>query len=149
MSMTSKPPPAIVVFGSINYDQFVYCEDELPKPGETVFGNKLANHLGGKSANSAVATARLADGLLRDEGKIDVVMVGAVGNDAHGQYVLNALRQDGIDVSNVCVRSGALATGFAAIAVAKRTGEGACGAAIGISPRPVRGRTGLVRARGG
>ena len=48
----------IVVVGSLNADLTIYCE-RLPLPGETVHGNGFAVNPGGKSANQAVAAARL------------------------------------------------------------------------------------------
>lgn len=48
----------ITVIGSINMD-LVVKSDEIPKPGETLFGNELLQIPGGKGANQAVAMSRL------------------------------------------------------------------------------------------
>ena len=59
----------IVVAGSLNADLTIYC-DRLPNPGETLHGNGFAVNPGGKSANQAVAAARLGG---------QVTLLGAVG----------------------------------------------------------------------
>lgn len=81
----------VVVVGSINVDLVVVSE-RLPTAGETVAGGTFASYGGGKSANQAVAAARLG---------ADVVFVGAVGRDAMGDEAESALREEGIDVSGL------------------------------------------------
>jgi ribokinase len=83
----------VVVVGSINTDLVVVTE-RLPAPGETVTGGKFAQHGGGKGANQAVAAARLG---------ASVTMVGAVGDDDFGGAAVRALRDEGIDVSQIAV----------------------------------------------
>jgi len=83
--------PRVVVVGSINVDLVVVSE-RLPAAGETVAGGTFASYGGGKSANQAVAAARLG---------ADVVFVGAVGRDAMGDEAEAALRDEGIDVSRL------------------------------------------------
>jgi ribokinase len=81
----------VVVVGSINVDLVVVVE-QLPAAGETVAGGRFAQHGGGKSANQAVAAARLGAA---------VSLVGAVGADAMGDEAVAALEAEGIDVSGV------------------------------------------------
>jgi ribokinase len=81
----------VVVVGSINVDLVVVTE-RLPEAGETVTGGRFASYGGGKSANQAVAAARLG---------ADVVFVGAVGRDAMGDEAESALRDEGIDVTGL------------------------------------------------
>ncbi|MDA0172216.1 ribokinase [Solirubrobacter taibaiensis] len=83
--------PRVVVVGSINVDLVVVSE-RLPAAGETVAGGRFASYGGGKSANQAVAAARLG---------ADVVFVGAVGRDAMGDEAEAELRAEGIDVSGL------------------------------------------------
>lgn len=96
----------IVVVGSLNADLVVRTE-RFPQPGETVAGGDLVTGPGGKGANQAVAAARLGG---------DVAMVGAVGDDAHGRLVRDAVAAAGADVSRVACRTGT-ATGTAVITV--------------------------------
>lgn len=83
--------PQIVVIGSLNMDLVVEAE-RPPQIGETVQGSKVHFIPGGKGANQAVASARLG---------AKTAMVGAVGGDAFGAELLQALSRDGIDVEAV------------------------------------------------
>jgi ribokinase len=84
-------PARVVVVGSVNVDLVVAVE-QLPAAGETVTGGRFAQHGGGKSANQAVAAARLG---------ADAAFVGAVGDDAMGGEAVAALEAEGIDVAGV------------------------------------------------
>jgi len=83
--------PAVTVVGSINLDLIATAE-RLPKAGETIGGAVLSEQPGGKGANQAAAAARLG-GSAR--------MVGAVGKDASGQRMLDALAAAGVDTTDV------------------------------------------------
>jgi ribokinase len=100
--------PRIVVIGSLNMDVVVEAE-RPPALGETVPGNQVHFIPGGKGANQAVASARLGAA---------TKMIGAVGNDAFGQSLLAALRQEGIDVEAVKVVEDSH-TGVASIVLAQ------------------------------
>ena len=63
--MTRPDSGRIVVVGSLNADLTIYC-DRLPLPGETVHGNGFAVNPGGKSANQAVAAAKLGGRVVPD-----------------------------------------------------------------------------------
>src|SRR5690606_35144914 len=97
---------SIVVVGSLNLDIVAYGP-RLPKPGETIHGDRYTLGLGGKGANQAAATARLGN---------DVTMVGRVGADAFGEQVLTALAGFGTDVSCV-LRDREQSTSIAVIGV--------------------------------
>ncbi|WP_238009131.1 ribokinase [Dactylosporangium sp. AC04546] len=101
----------VVVLGSINVDRAVQV-DELPRPGQTVHAAAVSLAAGGKSANQAVAAARLG-GAVR--------LVGSVGDDREGAVVLAAVQDAGVDVRRVAVRPGT-PTGQAFILV-DRAGE--------------------------
>ncbi len=95
----------VVVLGSLNVDLVVDL-DRLPGPGETRLGRGHRRECGGKGANQAVAAARAG---------ARVAMVGAVGDDAEGELLLDALQADGVDTRAV---RRAAATGLAMIMVA-------------------------------
>ncbi len=95
----------IVVAGSLNADLTIYCE-RLPNPGETVHGNDFAVNPGGKSANQAVAAARLGG---------HVTLLGAVGADPNGDMLVASTAGAGVDVSRVARVS--RPTGVAVISV--------------------------------
>ena len=86
-----RNPGTVAVMGSLNADYSVRC-DRLPQPGETVEGEGLTIAAGGKSSNQAACAARLG---------ADVRMVGAVGDDSSGRFLLDALGATGVDVSGV------------------------------------------------
>ena len=96
----------IFVVGSINRDLVAYV-DGLPRPGETVFGNRFQQFPGGKGANQAVAASRLGG---------DVHLVGNVGSDAFGKQMLEFLAGENIDTSEVAILDTA-PTGIALITV--------------------------------
>jgi len=96
----------LFVVGSINRDLVVYV-DGLPRPGETVFGNRFQQFPGGKGANQAVAASRLGG---------DVHLVGNVGSDAFGKDMLDFLAGENIDTSEIAILDTA-STGIALITV--------------------------------
>ncbi|WP_370625055.1 ribokinase [Corynebacterium sp. TAE3-ERU12] len=77
--------------GSANADLTVQVR-ALPRAGETITGGALAILPGGKSANQAAAAARLGE---------EVGFIGSVGADSHGDTVLAALADAGVDTSTV------------------------------------------------
>lgn len=104
--------PLLVVLGAVNVD-LVVRGVPLPRPGETVLGGSFERHHGGKGGNQAVAAARaLRDGPV--EGAVR--FLGAVGDDPMGAEALEALRNEGVDVSHVSVAP-QTATGVALIVV--------------------------------
>jgi ribokinase len=96
----------IFVVGSINRDLVVYV-DGLPRPGETVFGNRFQHFPGGKGANQAVAASRLGG---------NVHLVGNVGSDAFGKEMRDFLAAENIDTSEITILD-ATPTGVALITV--------------------------------
>jgi ribokinase len=79
-------PPRLTVVGSINLDLVAKAE-RLPRPGETLTDATFTQVAGGKGANQAVAAAKLG---------AEVVMIGAVGNDALAEPAVAGLREAGI-----------------------------------------------------
>src|ERR1700722_2288340 len=99
-------PPKIVVVGSANIDLVTYT-DEIPRPGETIFGKEFGLGFGGKGANQAVA-ARLCGA--------DVSMVARVGDDLFGPATIRNFTAQGIDASRVLITPG-VSSGVAPIFV--------------------------------
>jgi ribokinase len=96
--------PKIVVVGSFNTDLTAYTE-RMPRPGETVIGQKFVTGPGGKGSNQAVAAARLG---------ADVTFVGRVGQDVFAEIGMKIWREEGINTDFV-VRDPDNATGVAPI----------------------------------
>jgi ribokinase len=111
----------LLVVGALNVD-LVVAATALPGPGETVVGNDLQRHGGGKGGNAAVAAVRAG---------ADVRYVGAVGHDEFGSSSLDELRAEGIDVTDVVVMEG-YATG-AAVIVVDPAGENQIAVAAGAN----------------
>jgi len=78
----------ILVIGSINID-LVTNVKKTPRVGETVFGKEFLEFPGGKGANQAAAIGKLGG---------DVTMLGCVGTDAHGQFMVDSLKQSNVKV---------------------------------------------------
>lgn len=106
----SNQLPALTVVGSINLD-LIATAQRLPTAGETIGDAVLSEQPGGKGANQAAAAARLG-GSAR--------MVGAVGSDAHGRLMLDALAGAGVDTADVAVLPQPTGT---ALIVVDRDGE--------------------------
>ncbi len=81
----------VMVVGSLNADLVAYAE-RLPGDGETVHGTTFARQAGGKGLNQAVASARAG---------ASTSMVGCVGQDDLGTFLLDAARGGGVDVQGV------------------------------------------------
>lgn len=99
----------VIVVGSVNVD-LVVSVTTLPSPGVTVTGGRFERHGGGKSANQAVAAARLG---------VRVGLIAAVGDDAAGADAIAEFRSEGIDVSGI-TRLVDTSTGVALIVVDDR-----------------------------
>jgi ribokinase len=79
--------PNILVVGSLNTD-LVVKTPRFPQPGETISGEDLQVIPGGKGANQAVAAARLG---------ANVSMLGRVGKDNFGDFLLQNLQSNHVD----------------------------------------------------
>ncbi len=79
--------PDILVVGSLNTD-LVVRTPRFPQPGETISGEDLQVIAGGKGANQAVAAARHG---------AQVSMLGRVGKDSFGDFLLNNLNENHVD----------------------------------------------------
>ena len=84
----------ISVLGSINLDTTDHIA-RIPLPGETIQVNKKSSAAGGKGANQAVAARRSG---------AEVYFIGAVGDDSAGQSMIDTLRKETIDLTNVEVK---------------------------------------------
>ncbi len=125
----------VAVLGSINMDLVVRVR-ELPRPGDTVLGDRLLTIQGGKGGNQAVAAARLG-ALVR--------MIGRVGADSFGPSLISGLRDDGIDTSGVVVDESE--PSGAALIVVDASGENVIAVAPGANSRV--GGDDLARLRAG
>lgn len=81
----------IVVAGSMNYDIILKVK-RMPHEGETMTCESASTSAGGKGANQAVQSAKLG---------VKTFMIGAVGNDNMGEFLLNEATKYGLDISHV------------------------------------------------
>jgi ribokinase len=95
----------VAVVGSINADLAAFGSP-LPRPGETVIGTDFSLVLGGKGANQATAAVRAG---------APTYLIGAVGDDFFRGLTLDALAEEGVDVTAVRIVDGL--TGIAHIRV--------------------------------
>jgi ribokinase len=102
----------------------VVAVPRLPRPAETVMGERLQTFPGGKGANQAVAAARLGG---------SVSIVGRVGADAFGDMLVQSLMADGVDTRDVA-RDPDEPTGVALIVV-ERGGQNMIAVAPGANAR--------------
>lgn len=106
MGSAGAQPRRIAVVGSLNVD-FVVPVPALPSPGETTLGEDHLRFAGGKGANQAVAAARLGQ---------QVDLVGRVGDDDLGRWLLHEIRRAGVNVAHV-LPTADVPTGVALIVV--------------------------------
>ena len=95
------------VVGSINMD-IILSAERLPLEGESLPGNSYSYACGGKGANQATGLARLG---------AQTAMIGKVGDDANGHKLIENLRNNGIDTTNVSLEGSQ--SGLAAILLEK------------------------------
>ncbi len=89
--MSDTPQCDVLVIGSLNADLVVRAP-RFPQPGETISGDDLQIIPGGKGANQAVAAARQG---------ASVAMTGRVGRDGFGDFLLDNLKNNRVDISNI------------------------------------------------
>ncbi|MFD6329584.1 ribokinase [Streptomyces niveus] len=119
-------PTTVFVVGSLNADQLLEVP-AFPAAGETVLASDVLITAGGKGGNQAVAAARAGAA---------VVMIGALGADAHGVLVRGALTESGVDTRWVRTADGTH-TGTAVVAV-EAGGENRIIVASGANARLTR-----------
>lgn len=81
------PDPVILVVGSLHYDIMVES-NTLPRKDETAVGSRWYPKFGGKGGNQAVSCAKQG---------APSRMVGAVGQDDFGRFLLEKLARAGVD----------------------------------------------------
>ena len=81
----------VTVLGSLNVDTTLRIV-RMPQPGETLSTENKSSAAGGKGANQAVAAARAG---------AQTRFIGKVGNDEAGRFMVESLKNDGIDTSAI------------------------------------------------
>jgi ribokinase len=81
----------VFLFGDINLDISMFVP-EFPQPGQDVYVDKLLFNLGGSATNTGIVISQL--GLIPR-------LLGSVGMDPNGDYLITALKDFGLDSSRV------------------------------------------------
>ena len=81
----------ILVVGSLHLDVIVHSS-RLPKPDETLLGDKVSYRFGGKGGNQAVAAAKI---------DVQVFMAGRIGTDNFGKQIYNTLSNQNINLDGL------------------------------------------------
>ena len=88
--MTKKKP--IICLGIMVADIIGRPLHTIPEPGRLVLVDEMSLHTGGCAINSATALARLG---------LPVEVIGKVGKDPFGDFLINAISERGIGISGV------------------------------------------------
>ena len=80
-----------IVVGDLNVDLKAQAESRWPTRNASTVGI-MTRHAGGKGGNEATAVARLG---------IPTLMVARVGDDEHGEFLIRAMRADGISTHGI------------------------------------------------
>ena len=81
----------ILVVGSLHLDVIVHSS-RLPKPDETLLGDKVSYRFGGKGGNQAVAAAKI---------DVQVFMAGRIGTDNFGKQIYDTLSHQNINLDGL------------------------------------------------
>ncbi len=82
----------IACFGLLVADCVTATVDSLPERGTLQLVDRVELHVGGCAANTAVSLAKLG---------ANVALLGAVGTDGLGDFILHAVRAAGVDTGGV------------------------------------------------
>src|SRR3954469_10498517 len=102
-----------LVVGSLVTD-LSFLVPKRPQRGEVIIAESFGTYRGGKGYNQAVALARLG---------AEVTMIGAVGLDAYGDAMLDALQREGVNISSMVQLEGS----YTSVAVPLVTPDGDVG----------------------
>ena len=81
----------ILVLGSLHLDVIVNSS-RLPKPDETLLGDKVTYRFGGKGGNQALAAAKI---------DVQVFMAGRIGTDNFGKQIYDTLSNQNINLDGL------------------------------------------------
>ena len=81
----------ILVLGSLHLD-IIVNSSRLPKPEETLLGDKVSYRFGGKGGNQALAAAKI---------DVQVFMAGRIGTDNFGKQIYDTLSNQNINLDGL------------------------------------------------
>ncbi len=80
----------VIVIGELNIDLILNQIEEFPEVGKEILADKMTLTLGSSSAICASNLSSLG---------LKVAFIGKLGNDIFGQFIINQLKEKGVDVS--------------------------------------------------
>lgn len=83
----------VTVIGSLNVDTILEIP-RLPKPGETLAMHNQSFAGGGKGSNQGIAAGRAG---------ADTYFIGKIGDDTNGKFMINSMKESGINVDQVTI----------------------------------------------
>jgi len=89
------PVGTVLLFGDLNVDN-ICTIPEIPPPGRDVYISRVETHLGGSACNSAVILQKMG---------LSTRMLGAIGQDHWGSYVLDELARAGSDTHSIATKT--------------------------------------------
>ena len=84
--------PDVVCLGQFTADVVVTHVDSQPEKGKAIFVDDITLHNGGCACNTAVALSKLG---------IDTAVIGKVGCDTFGDYLIKVMNDVGLDTSGI------------------------------------------------
>ena len=84
--------PDVVCLGQFTADVVVTHVDSLPEKGKAIFVDEISLNNGGCACNTAVALGKLG---------IDAAVIGKVGCDTFGDYLVKVMDDVGLDTSGI------------------------------------------------
>ncbi len=82
----------VVCIGNLVADAVARPVDELPEKGKLTLAEKIQLHSGGCATNTGNALGKLG---------IDTMVIGKVGNDGFGEFLINSIDGYGVDTSGI------------------------------------------------
>jgi ribokinase len=89
------PAGNVLLFGDLNVDN-ILTVPEIPTPGHDTYASRVETHLGGAVCNTSVILQRLHQ---------PARMLGAIGQDHWGEFVLRELQRAGVDTRFIARKS--------------------------------------------
>lgn len=89
------PAGSVLLFGDLNVDNILNVP-EIPTAGHDAYASRVETHLGGAVCNSSVVFEKLHQ---------STRMLGAIGQDHWGEFVLNELQRAGVDTRFIAHKS--------------------------------------------
>jgi sugar/nucleoside kinase (ribokinase family) len=82
----------VACLGIVVGDFLVKPVERMPEKGKLILTDRTELHIGGCASNTGVVLKRMG---------VDVAVIGKVGSDNLGKFLLNRLKEEGLDVSRM------------------------------------------------